>query len=134
MAGQEGDTCREENNAERDLFLHAGLHRGLFFCLEPTGGDSGVSFKMCWSAVMVSSNQSLRIPCCNREYCLCWEMDFDIHFANAFAFYHDSVIKILNSSCCRTVGIIAMLPCFFIFGTEGIMFFLSFLSLYYNFL
>lgn len=115
MAGQKGDTCREENNADKETFfcMLASI-KGFSFVWKPqVVTHSGVSFKMCWSAVMVSSHQSLRISCRNREYCLRWEMDFDIHFANAFVCFCDSVSKILNSLCCRTVGIHSNVAVFF---------------------
>lgn len=49
MTVQKGDTCRVENDAEKEiLFLCAGLHKGRLFCLENAGGDSEIGFKMCW--------------------------------------------------------------------------------------
>lgn len=65
---------------------------------------------------MVSSNLSPRILCCNREYCLCWEMDFNSHFANAFTW--------CGGKCWipHAVEIHSNVAVFLIFGTQATMF------------
>jgi len=75
MAGQKGDACWE-----RDLFYMLACIKGFSFVWNRQVVTAELVSKCVGSAVMVSSNQSPRISCRNREYCLHWESDYDRRF------------------------------------------------------